>query len=41
MKKLLFIAIVLIANYACAQIKLSGVVKDSIGNGLEITDNLI
>ncbi len=38
MKKLLFIAIILIANCTNAQIKLSGVVKDSIGIGLEMAN---
>ncbi|MDY0781599.1 TonB-dependent receptor [Tenacibaculum sp. IB213877] len=40
MKKLILLAIVLIASYTSAQVKLSGVVKDSIGNGLEMA-NLI
>lgn len=38
MKKLLLLAIILIANNAIAQIKLSGVVKDSIGNPLEMAN---
>jgi len=38
MKKLLIIAIVLIAVSANAQIKLSGVVKDSVGNPLEMAN---
>ncbi|MFD0993740.1 carboxypeptidase-like regulatory domain-containing protein [Tenacibaculum geojense] len=40
MKKIIIYAILLIAGYANAQIKLSGVVKDSIGENLEMA-NLI
>lgn len=36
MKKIVLIAISLIASYTNAQVKLSGVVKDSIGNTLEM-----
>ncbi|TYP99498.1 outer membrane beta-barrel protein [Tenacibaculum adriaticum] len=40
MKKLLLLAVIMIANITNAQIKLSGVVKDSTGNPLEMA-NLI
>ncbi len=40
MKQILTIAIILIAGYTSAQIKLTGVVKDSLGNKLEMA-NLI
>ncbi len=40
MKKLFTIAIILIASYTSAQIKLTGVVKDSLGNNLKMA-NLI
>ncbi|WP_299834688.1 TonB-dependent receptor [uncultured Tenacibaculum sp.] len=40
MKKIFFLAIVMVAWYTSAQIKLTGVVKDSIGNPLEMANML-
>ena len=40
MKKIFFLAIVMVACYTSAQIKLTGIVKDSIGNPLEMANML-
>ena len=38
MKKLIFVALLCVANISFAQIKLQGIVKDSIGNPLELAN---
>ena len=38
MKKLIFAALLCITNVAISQVKLQGVVKDSIGNPLELAN---